>query len=256
MGIGGDSLGRGGGEVIGRVVLITGGSRGIGFACAKALQHAGDRVVITYRGEAPSDLPHEGAPDLVAKRCDVTSADDVERLFSEIEAELGGVEVLVCAAGITDDGLLMRMSEDRWSRVIETNLTACYRITKRAIPRMLRARSGRVILISSVVAMMGNAGQTNYAASKAGLIGFARSLAREVASRSVTVNVVAPGLVDTDMLRSVDETVREKMLAAVPMGRSGSAEEIAGVVAFLASDAASYVTGAVLPADGGLGMGH
>jgi len=249
-------MGCGGDEVSDRVVLVTGGSRGIGFACAKALQVQGARVVITYRGEAPTGLSSADAPDLVAKQCDVTSAEDVERLFSEIETELGAVEVLVCAAGITDDGLLMRMSEERWSRVIETNLTACYRVAKRAIPQMLRARTGRVILISSVVAMTGNAGQTNYAAAKAGLIGFARSLAREVASRSVTVNVVAPGLVDTDMLRAVDDAVREKMVAAVPMGRSGSAEEIAGVVAFLASRAASYVTGAVLPADGGLGMGH
>lgn len=239
-----------------RVVLVTGGSRGIGLACARALQKEGDRVVITYRREAPSDLPMAGSPDLVAKQCDVTSAGDVERLFSEIEAELAPVEVLICSAGITDDGLLMRMSEERWARVIETNLTACYRVTKRAIPQMLRARSGRVILISSVVAMTGNAGQTNYAAAKAGLIGFARSLAREVASRSVTVNVVAPGLVETDMLHSINPERLAKMVEAVPMGRSATAEEIAGVVAFVASPAASYVTGAVLPADGGLGMGH
>jgi 3-oxoacyl-[acyl-carrier protein] reductase len=192
----------------------------------------------------------------VAKRCDVTVQDDVDRVFSEIEAELGTVEVLICSAGITEDGLLMRMSEQRWENVIETNLTACFRVTKRAIPAMLKARSGRVILISSVVAMMGNAGQTNYAAAKAGLIGFARSLAREVASRSVTVNVIAPGIVDTDMLRAISPDHLEKMVEAVPMGRAGSAEEIAALVSFIASPGASYVTGAVLPADGGLGMGH
>jgi 3-oxoacyl-[acyl-carrier protein] reductase len=239
-----------------RVVLVTGGSRGIGLACAKHQQRLGDRVVVTYRSEAPADLHAETRPDIVAKRCDVTSPDDVEALFAAIESELGPVEILICSAGITEDSLLMRMSEERWASVIDTNLTACYRVTKRAIPQMLRARRGRVILISSVVAMMGNAGQTNYAAAKAGMIGFARSLAREVASRSVTVNVVAPGLVDTDMLRAINAEQLEKMVQAVPMGRSASADEIAGVVGFLASDAAAYITGAVLPADGGLGMGH
>lgn len=239
-----------------RVVLVTGGSKGIGLACARDLQRLGDRVVVTYRDSPPPDLARSGSPDIVAKRCDVTVQDDVDRVFSEIEAELGTVEVLICSAGITEDGLLMRMSEQRWENVIETNLTACFRVTKRAIPAMLKARSGRVILISSVVAMMGNAGQTNYAAAKAGLIGFARSLAREVASRSVTVNVIAPGIVDTDMLRAISPDHLEKMVEAVPMGRAGSAEEIAALVSFIASPGASYVTGAVLPADGGLGMGH
>jgi len=213
-------------------------------------------VVITYRGEPPGDLEAPGATPLIAKRCDVTIPDEVEQLFSEIETELGTVEVLVFSAGITDDSLLMRMSEERWAQVLETNLTACFRVTKRAISPMLRARSGRIVLISSVVAMTGNPGQANYAASKAGMIGFARSLAREVASRSVTVNVVAPGLVDTDMLSALRPEQVEKMLESVPLGRSARPDEIASVVEFIASGAASYVTGAVVPADGGLGMGH
>ena len=240
----------------GRITLVAGGSRGIGLACARRFQLAGDRVVITYRGEPPGDLEAPGATPLIAKRCDVTIPDEVEQLFSEIETELGTVEVLVFSAGITDDSLLMRMSEERWAQVLETNLTACFRVTKRAISPMLRARSGRIVLISSVVAMTGNPGQANYAASKAGMIGFARSLAREVASRSVTVNVVAPGLVDTDMLSALRPEQVEKMLESVPLGRSARPDEIASVVEFIASGAASYVTGAVVPADGGLGMGH
>jgi 3-oxoacyl-[acyl-carrier protein] reductase len=242
--------------VSGRVTLVAGGSKGIGLACARRFQRAGDRVVVTYRVDPPAVLSEEGCADLVAKRCDVTSHDDVEQLFSEIEAELGPVEVLVYSAGITDDSLLMRMSDERWSSVIETNLTACFRVTKRAIPSMLRARAGRIVMISSVVALTGNPGQSNYAASKAGLIGFARSLAREVASRSVTVNVITPGLVETDMLAAIKPDQLEKMMASVPLGRSAQPDEIAAVVEFVASAAASYVTGAVVPADGGLGMGH
>jgi 3-oxoacyl-[acyl-carrier protein] reductase len=242
--------------VSGRVTLVAGGSRGIGFACAKRFQAAGDRVVVTYRGEPPGDLEAPGSSTIIAKRCDVTVVDDVEQLFSEIEAELGTVEVLVYAAGITDDSLLLRMSEERWARVIETNLTACFRTTRRAIAPMLRARAGRIVFISSVVAMTGNPGQANYAASKAGLIGFARSLSREVAGRSVTVNVVAPGLVDTDMLGALKPEQVENILESVPLGRSSRPEEIASVVEFVASEGASYVTGAVVPADGGLGMGH
>jgi 3-oxoacyl-[acyl-carrier protein] reductase len=242
--------------VSGRVTLVAGGSRGIGLACARRFQRAGDRVVVTYRSEPPATLAEPGCLDLVAKRCDVTSPADVEQLFSEIEAELGAVEVLVYSAGITDDSLLMRMSDERWSAVIETNLTACFRVTKRAIPSMLRARAGRIVMISSVVALTGNPGQSNYAASKAGLIGFARSLAREVASRTVTVNVITPGLVETDMLAAIKPDQLEKMMASVPLGRSAQPDEIAAVVEFIASPAASYVTGAVVPADGGLGMGH
>jgi 3-oxoacyl-[acyl-carrier protein] reductase len=249
-------LGRSGRQVSGRVTLVAGGSRGIGLACARRFQRAGDRVVVTYRSEPPPLTESPDGNELIAKRCDVTVPEDVERLFNEIEAELGPVEVLVFAAGITDDSLLMRMSEERWASVIETNLTACFRVTKRAIAPMLKARAGRIVLISSVVALTGNPGQSNYAASKAGLIGFARSLAREVASRSVTVNVVTPGLVETDMLAAIKPDQLEKMLQSVPLGRSAKPDEIAVAVEFMASSAAGYITGAVLPADGGLGMGH
>ena len=239
-----------------RVVLVTGGSRGIGLACARRFQRAGDTVAVTYRS-APPEL--DGGPStspLLPIELDVTAAEEVERGFSLVEAELGPVEVLVCSAGITDDALLLRMDEQRWARVIETDLTACYRVTRRAIGPMIRARWGRVVLVSSVVALTGNAGQSNYAAAKAGLIGFGRSLAREVASREITVNVVTPGLVDTDMLRSLSEARREEMAAAVPLRRVAAPDEVAATVAFLAGDDAAYVTGAVVPVDGGLGMGH
>lgn len=241
----------------GRVALVTGGSRGIGLAAARRLQEEGYRVAVTWRGEPPEPL--EGPPGslpLLPVRCDVTSPDQVEDAFQLVEAELGAVEVLVCSAGITEDALLLRMSEERWQHVLDTNLTATFRATKRAAGKMVRARAGRIILISSVVAYLGSAGQTNYAASKAALIGFARSLARELAGRAVTVNVVAPGVVSTDMTEALGATRLAELTAAVPLARAASPEEVAGAIAWLASEEAAYVTGAVIPVDGGLGMGH
>lgn len=241
----------------GRVVLVTGGSRGIGLACARRFQRAGDRVVVTYKNAPPAELDGPaGTTPLRALACDVTAPEQLEATFTAIEADLGAVEVLVCAAGITDDGLVLRMSEERWSRVIDTNLTACFRTTKRALGPMLKARTGRIVLISSVVAFLGNAGQANYAASKAGLVGFARSVAREVASRAITVNVVAPGLVATDMLAGLGEERSARFAEQVPLGRIADADEIATAVEFLAGAGAGYVTGAVLAVDGGLGMGN
>ena len=186
----------------------------------------------------------------------MTSPEDVEAAFVATEANIGPVEVLVCCAGIADDALLLRMSEERWARVIETDLTACFRVTKRALAPMVKARSGRIILISSVVAFLGSPGQTNYAAAKAGLVGFARSLAREVASRSITVNVVTPGFVATDMTAALSSDRTAALTAQIPAGRVGEPEEIASAVAFLAARDAGYVTGAVVAVDGGLGMGY
>jgi 3-oxoacyl-[acyl-carrier protein] reductase len=234
---------------VGRSVLVTGGNRGIGLAIARAFADDGDKVAITYRtGEPPAGL--------FGVKCDVTVPEDVDRAFDEVEAEQGPVEVLVANAGITRDTLLLRMSEDDFSQVLETNLVGSFRVAKRASRGMLRARRGRLIFISSVVGLLGQAGQANYAASKAGLVGFARSLARELGSRSITANVVAPGFVRTDMTDALTDEQKTRFTEQVPLGRAASAEEIAGVVRFLASDAASYITGAVIPVDGGLGMGH
>lgn len=232
-----------------RVVLVTGGSRGIGMACARRFVELGDRVAVTYR----SGEPPEGT---LGVRCDVTSSEQVNAAFETVEAQLGPVEVLVSNAGITKDTLLLRMSEDDFTSVVDTNLTAAYRLCKRATQGMLRARRGRIVLISSVVGMLGSAGQANYAASKAGLIGLARSLARELGSRSITVNVVAPGPVATDMTAALGERRLSELTAAVPLGRMATPEEVAGVVAFVASEDAAYITGAIIPVDGGLGMGH
>ncbi|MEO3804729.1 beta-ketoacyl-ACP reductase [Nonomuraea sp. B1E8] len=229
-----------------RSVLVTGGNRGIGLAIARELSAAGDAVAVTYR----SGEPPEG---LFGVRCDVTSMADVEAAFDKVEAEHGPVEVVVSNAGITKDTLLAMMQEETFTDVIDANLTGAYRVAKRAIRPMMRLKRGRIVLISSVIGMSGQAGQANYAASKAGLIGFARSMAREYGSRNITVNVVSPGFVATDMTADLDQ---EQILARIPLGRQATPEEVARVVRFVASDDASYITGAVIPVDGGLGMGH
>ncbi len=232
----------------GRVVLVTGGNRGIGLAIAEAFREAGDTVAVTYR-----DKPVEG---FLSVQCDVASGEDVERAFAEVEEQAGPVEVLVSNAGMNADQLILSMKEDAWRSVIDANLNGAYRVARRATSKMIRARKGRIIFISSVVAMTGSPGQTNYAASKAGLIGLARSLAREIGGRGVTVNVVAPGFVTTDMTAQLSEARRAEILDQVPLKRMASAEEVAAAVLFLASEQAAYITGAVLPVDGGLGMGH
>lgn len=236
-------------EPMSRVVLITGGSRGIGLATAQRFAALGDKVAVTYNTSAPTG-------DFLAVQCDVTKQQDVDRTFTEVEEKLGPVEIVVSNAGITRDGLLLRMKEQDFAEVIDANLTGAFRVSKRATQTMLRARKGRIILVSSVVGLLGQAGQANYAASKAGLVGFARSLARELGSRSITVNVVAPGPVDTDMTRALGEEKLQAFAALVPLGRIATTDEIAGVITFLASADAAFITGAVIPVDGGLGMGH
>ncbi len=232
----------------GRTVLVTGGNRGIGLAIARAFAANGDRVAVTHRGR--------GAPQgLFGVQCDVTSAEEVDTAFSAVELEYGPVQVLVSNAGTTDDTLLMRMSDESFTGVVDANLSGAYRVAKRATPGMLKARTGRMIFISSVVALVGAPGQANYAASKAGLIGLARSIARELGSRSITANVIAPGFVDTDMTAAMTDARRAEVLANVPLKRYANADEIAGAALYLASDAAAYVTGVVLPVDGGIGMG-
>jgi 3-oxoacyl-(acyl-carrier-protein) reductase len=232
-----------------RTVLVTGGNRGIGLAIAQAFAKQGDRVAVTHRGS--------GAPEgLFGVQCDITDPAAVDTAFSTIEAELGPVEVLVANAGITDDTLLLRMSEEQFGRVLETNLTGSWRCAKRASMKMLRAKWGRIIFISSVVGHLGAAGQANYAASKAGLVGLARSITRELGTRNITANVVAPGFIETDMTAALPEDVKASYLKQIPASRFAQPEEVAGVVTFLASDAAGYVSGAVIPVDGGVGMGH
>jgi 3-oxoacyl-[acyl-carrier protein] reductase len=230
-------------------VLVTGGSRGIGLAVAHAFASQGDRVAVTYRSS--------GTPEgLFGVRCDVTKADQVEAAFEAVEAEQGPVEILVANAGITRDTLLLRMTDDDWDAVIDTNLTGSYRVARRAARSMLRAHRGRMIFVSSVVGLSGSAGQANYAATKAGLVGFARSIAREFGSRGITANVVAPGFVDTDLTSVLTQDRRAELLDQIPLKRYATTDEIAGVIRFLASDEAAYITGAVIPVDGGLGMGH
>jgi 3-oxoacyl-[acyl-carrier protein] reductase len=234
---------------VSRSVLVTGGNRGIGLAIAQAFAEAGDAVTITHRGGWPP-------AGLAGVKCDVTDAGSVDAAFAEVEEKQGPVEVLVANAGITRDTLLLRMAEEEFATVLDTNLTGAFRVVKRAARGMLRARSGRIVLVGSVVALQGSPGQVNYAASKAGLVGMARSVARELGSRGITANVVAPGFVETDLTADLSEKRKNEILAGIPLGRYAAADEIARVVRWVASDEASYITGAVIPVDGGLGMGH
>src|SRR5579864_6219312 len=232
-----------------RSALVTGGNRGIGLAIARRLAADGDAVTVASRSGEVVD-------GLTVARCDVRDSASVDEAFAQAEAKHGPVEVLVANAGITRDQLLALMSEEDFTAVLDTNLTGAYRVAKRAVRGMIRMRRGRIIFISSVVGLLGSGGQVNYAASKAGLVGMARSLARELASRNITVNVVAPGFVDTDMTAALPQERKQAILAGVPLGRLASADEVAAAVAFLASADAGYITGAVIPVDGGLGMGH
>ncbi len=228
---------------------MTGGSKGIGYCIASKFAQSGHRVAATYRsGEVPSEV--------LGVQCDVTDPPQVEAAFAQVESNLGAIEVVVANAGITRDTLLLRMSDEDWDQVIATNLTGAFRVARRAARPMIRARFGRIVFISSVVGQLGSAGQVNYAASKAGLLGMARSLARELGSRGVTANVVAPGFIETDMTAELGEELVKKYVEQIPLGRFGSADDVAGAVEFLSSDAAGYITGALIPVDGGLGMGH
>jgi 3-oxoacyl-[acyl-carrier protein] reductase len=232
-----------------RTVLVTGGSRGIGLACARAFAADGHRVAVTS-SSTPID-----EPGLLTVKCDVTDPAQIEAAITQVEEQLGPVEVLVANAGINRDGLLVRMSEDDFSAVLDTNLTATWRLAKRVLPKMMKARWGRIVVMSSVGAYLGAPGQSNYAASKAGLIGLTRSIAREYGPRGITANVVAPGPIDTDMLATMPEAKRQEMATTIPVGRIGAPEEVAAAVTFLASEAAAFITGAIVPVDGGIGMG-
>lgn len=234
---------------VARSVLVTGGNRGIGLAIARAFADQGDKVAVTHRGS--------NAPDgMLGVTCDVTDPEQVDAAFAEVEEAHGPVEILVSNAGITDDTLLLRMSEEQFTRVLDANLTGSFRVAKRATRGMLRKRWGRLVFISSVVGLSGSAGQANYAASKAGIVGFARSLAHELGSRNITSNVINPGFVATEMTAVLPDERKQETLGQVPLGRYADTTEVAAAATFLASDAASYITGAVLPVDGGLGMGH
>jgi len=234
---------------VGRSVLVTGGSRGIGLAIATAFKEAGDQVAVTYN----TSPPPEG---FLGVKCDITDQAQVDAAFDTIAEQHGPVEVLVANAGITRDTLLLRMSDDDWDAVLQTNLTGSFRVARRAAKGMLRLRKGRIVFISSVVGLLGSPGQVNYAASKSGLIGMARSIARELGSRGITANVVAPGFVETDMTAVLPEETQKQYLSQIPLGRFGLTEEIANAVRWLSSEEAGYITGAVIPVDGGIGMGN
>lgn len=232
-----------------RIVFVTGGNRGIGLSIARSFASGGDLVIVSYRSG--------GAPEgLVGVQMDVTNQESVNAAFAEIEERYGVVDVLIANAGITRDGLTMRMSEADFTEVVETNLTGAFRTAQKAIIPMMKQRNGRVIFIGSVVGLLGSAGQVNYAATKSGLVGMARALAREYGSRGLTFNVIAPGFVETDMTAELNSALREKYIGQIPLGRFCTPEEVAAVVKFIASPEASYITGAVIPVDGGMGMGH
>jgi len=234
---------------VARTVLVTGGNRGIGFAIAEEFVALGHRVAVTARsGDGPAGT--------MTVRADVTDADSIDAAFTSIEAELGPVEVVVANAGITRDMLLMRMSDSDFTDVIDTNLSGSFRVVKRASKGMLKARFGRIVLVSSVVGLLGSAGQVNYSASKSGLIGLARSVTRELGSRGITANVVAPGFIETDMTAELSEAQQADYLKSIPAARFATPQEVARVITWLASDDAAYISGAVIPVDGGLGMGH
>jgi 3-oxoacyl-[acyl-carrier protein] reductase len=231
-----------------RVVLITGGNRGLGLACAQAFAALGDKVAVTSRSG-----PVDG---FLTVKCDVTSSEEIDAAFTDVEDQLGAPEVVVANAGVTRDGLSMKMTDEAFMTVVDANLTGAFRVARRAIPKMMRARGGRLIFMSSVAGLTGSAGQVNYASSKAGLVGMARSFARELAPRNITSNVVAPGPITTDMTAALTDEQRASLVDTIPLGRAGAPEEVAAAVTFLASAEAAYITGAVLPVDGGLGMGH
>lgn len=237
-------------ETTTRVAFVTGGTRGIGLACARALADDGHLVAVGSRTQ-PNDLD----PRLSWVPCDVTSAESIDQAFATIEADLGPVTILVANAGITQDTLVLRMSDDAFDRVVDANLGGSFRCAKRAVKGMMKARWGRIVLMSSVVGTTGQTGQANYAASKAGLVGLGRSLAREFASRNITVNLVAPGPIETDMLDALSEDTNAAIVATVPLGRVGRPDDVAAAVRFLVSEGAGYITGATIPVDGGLGMG-
>ncbi len=244
-----------------KVALVTGGNRGIGLACARALQKNGHRVAITYNSSPPPSAAHgksnspESDSELYSVKCNIADSKEIEQAFSEIEENLGIPEILISNAGITADGLSLKMSDENFTKVLEINLTGGFKVARRALKNMVRAKTGRIIFISSVIGLGGAKGQANYAASKAGIFGLARSLAKEFASRSITVNVIAPGPIETDMTQSLTDLQKQAILEQVPLGRFGTPEEVGELVNFLASDSAGYITGAIIPLDGGVAMG-